>query len=145
MRKHPALRLHRQDPGSDQISLLQMPASTHTSWSGDCFVSTRGVLLPGFSSCRACDFFKHHCPSPEGIPNSETTQAKVSARAKPVSFKCRASLLALHSLGLLRQHVRRVASLQRRTSGGSRHAEPTNFLNITALPAWASPVVRLHQ
>jgi hypothetical protein len=29
--------------------------------------------------------------------------------------------------------------------GGPRHAEPTNFLNTTALPAWASPVVRLRQ
>jgi hypothetical protein len=26
-----------------------------------------------------------------------------------------------------------------------RHAEPAKFLNITALPAWASPVVRLHK
>ena len=27
----------------------------------------------------------------------------------------------------------------------TRHAEPTNFLNITTLPAWASPTVRLHK
>ncbi len=26
-----------------------------------------------------------------------------------------------------------------------RYAEPTKFLNITALPAWASPAVRLHK
>jgi hypothetical protein len=26
-----------------------------------------------------------------------------------------------------------------------RHPEPTKFLNITSLPAWASPTVRLHE
>ena len=76
------------------------------------------------TSCRACKFLKHHCPSRVGIPNSETTLEKIYSRTKPVPFKF--WLLRVHFVGrgLLRQHARRVASSQWRTSW-LRHAEPS--------------------